>query len=79
MLSNKEAISILYHLKKCLNDNMFFEALDLAIKALEINKQFDNGEEIDEKVYNPCQNCQEFDCYDCVFRRTENEIDNRYS
>ena len=34
-MTNKEAISILYHLKKCLNDDMFFEAIDLAIKALE--------------------------------------------
>ena len=34
-MSNEEAISILYHLKKCLNDDMFFEAIELAIKALE--------------------------------------------
>ena len=34
-MTNEEAISILYHLKKCLNDDMFFEAIELAIKALE--------------------------------------------
>ena len=34
-MTNKEAISILYHLKKCLNDDMFFEAIEHAVNALE--------------------------------------------
>ena len=34
-MTNEEAISILYHLKKCLNDDMFFEAIEHAVNALE--------------------------------------------
>lgn len=36
-----------------------YEALDMAIEAL-------SAQEEDEK---PCENCQEFDCYGCDYKR----------
>ena len=43
-------------------DCISIEAIEIAIACLRHELQ-------QESQYNPCDNCQEFDCTDCVFRK----------
>ena len=57
-MTNKEAIEKLKDMDLYINDDLCHEAIDKAIEAL---KETDS--------FNPCENCQEFDCSDCLVRR----------
>ena len=59
-VTNEEVIAILYHLKKCLNDKGFCEALDIAIKAVE--NEHKKGKWIvddEDEIYMWCSQCEQ--------------------
>ena len=51
-MNNEEAIAILYHLKRCLNDKTICEGLNLAIKSLETVNQI--KQVVDRHIFPEC-------------------------